>query len=380
MTTHMAQCKKQDERCVLQTSERCVHNRHRLATCMRCIQACPVSAITLQESILVDLKKCTNCGICTTVCPTGAFEAVAPTLPELCTRVAALGQDTHRLTFRCQHHTPAETDPTDPVIALPCLGRVDEVLLLEAAAAGIDTIRLEDGGCAQCVRKRGSEVALCALNEVNRLLEWCGHPTPLRVMAHPSTVNPSRPAQAGRLSRRAFFAMLWNAAEQAKVRVIHPEVSMEDSDGRILSSPAKKRGNDKYVPAKWQGMLRVLKTLPRGQDLLQQPCDLWSQVRIEKNCRGCQMCAFFCPTGALRIIEMDGKSGLSFTSALCTGCNLCSEICLRSCIVTGPVKEMIHIIKEEQEILVLHNISTADTLLAPMEYKFYKLLGIPFQN
>jgi formate hydrogenlyase subunit 6/NADH:ubiquinone oxidoreductase subunit I len=333
----------------------------------------------LQESIVVDLTRCTNCGICTTVCPTGAFEAVSPTLPELCERVATLGQASHRLTFRCQNHTPDEADPTDAIIQLPCLGRVDEALLLEAAAAGIDTIRLEDGGCAQCVRKRGSDVALCGVNEVNRLLAWCGHRTRLRVMAHPSADNPSpsaRTAQAGRLSRRAFFAMLWNAAGQAKERIVNPAPPMEGAEDCVLSSPAKKKENGKYFPVKWQRMLQALKTLKSGQAPLQQPCDLWSQVHIGNDCRGCYMCEFFCPTGALSMIEMDGKSGLSITPAHCTGCNLCSEICLKSCININSIKDMNVIFSERHDILILRNIEMTDTLLAPMEHAFYKLLGI----
>ncbi|MHA1764247.1 MAG: 4Fe-4S dicluster domain-containing protein [Promethearchaeota archaeon] len=50
----------------------------RCAKCYKCIEACPYSAISVNEagSIVVDLIACRGCGICVSVCPSKAIELV----------------------------------------------------------------------------------------------------------------------------------------------------------------------------------------------------------------------------------------------------------------------------------------------------------------
>ena len=53
----------------------------------------------------------------------------------------------------------------------------------------------------------------------------------------------------------------------------------------------------------------------------------WATCRIKQSCTACQMCAFFCPTGALSKTEQDGKPALTFRVSHCTNCRVCAEIC-----------------------------------------------------
>jgi Pyruvate/2-oxoacid:ferredoxin oxidoreductase delta subunit len=383
MSCQTSPCKRPADRGVATRIERCVHSRHRLAACLRCVQACPVGALRVSESIVVDLEKCTGCGVCTTVCPTGAFEAVSPSIHALCGLVAQKARETKSVTFRCQHHVATDQDKPDAAIPVTCLGRVDESILLAAAVAGAATICLQDGGCGQCERKRGSDVAICATRQVNLLLEQCGHLSRLRVVSQPSAGAALRAAQAERpeaLSRRAFFAMLWSAAERAKDRITTAPAQAEEAGRQNRLHPIKTGEEGKYVPARWQRMLESLRAVQRQALAAKSPRDVWAHVSVGKNCRGCQMCAVFCPTGALSKIEMDGKSGLSFTPSRCTGCNLCAEICLQSSIRTEPCENIEKLVNETTEILVLRDMETVESLIAPMEYKFYKMLGLHIPN
>ena len=63
---------------------------------------------------------------------------------------------------------------------------------------------------------------------------------------------------------------------------------------------------------------------------------VWPSVRIRQNCTNCNMCASFCPTGALRIEveEKAGEDGVKTLSAahyfqpmLCADCRLCAAVC-----------------------------------------------------
>ncbi|MHC1711342.1 MAG: hydrogenase iron-sulfur subunit [Solidesulfovibrio sp.] len=134
----------------------------------------------------------------------------------------AQARQTRRVTFCCEKHETGSEDRLEDAIKVPCIGRIDESIVLAAASAGAETIRLLDGGCEQCERKRGSDVAICAIEQVNLLLECLGVPSRLQILLQPSSGATLRNAQAkrpGALSRRAFFAMLWGAAEQAAERI-----------------------------------------------------------------------------------------------------------------------------------------------------------------
>lgn len=55
---------------------RAMPNDDRCAKCYKCIDACPYSAISINNEgkIVVDLIKCRGCGICTAICPSKAIE------------------------------------------------------------------------------------------------------------------------------------------------------------------------------------------------------------------------------------------------------------------------------------------------------------------
>jgi ferredoxin len=41
----------------------------------------------------------------------------------------------------------------------------------------------------------------------------------------------------------------------------------------------------------------------------------------------CRKCETFCPTGAIKRVESEEETNLTFTPALCVGCNQCRELC-----------------------------------------------------
>lgn len=43
--------------------------------CGACVDACPVSAITMEDKAVVDADSCVDCGACEDACPTGAIAA-----------------------------------------------------------------------------------------------------------------------------------------------------------------------------------------------------------------------------------------------------------------------------------------------------------------
>ncbi len=358
--------------------DRCVHTRHRLAACARCVHACPVGAISLTGAISVDTEKCTGCGVCTTVCPSGAFEAASPSAVELCSLVEAQARQSKKVAFCCENHVAGVDGKPEGAINVPCIGRIDESILLAAAAAGAETICLLDGSCERCERKRGSDVAICAAQQVDLLLESLAVSSRLQIVTQPSSGATLRAAQAthpGAMSRRAFFAMLWGPVARAKERTTSAPISEESQ----LSS-AHRRGSIeedvKYIPAKWHILSASLKNLQARPRRSMFSGDLWADITMSGNCNGCLLCAASCPTGALAKVEQDGKIGLSFTAAHCTGCNLCVEVCCWKCLSAAASVDLARVINGEAKLLAFHERETVELLEASMEDKCRKLLGV----
>lgn len=53
--------------------ENCLHKKSTKSSCTRCIEICPVEAISLKENDIVISDACTNCNYCVGVCPSGAL-------------------------------------------------------------------------------------------------------------------------------------------------------------------------------------------------------------------------------------------------------------------------------------------------------------------
>ncbi len=70
------------------------------------------------------------------------------------------------------------------------------------------------------------------------------------------------------------------------------------------------------------------------------PTGEWSEIKpeVSDKCIACGQCTKFCPEGAIKIEEVNGKNKAVVDYRYCKGCELCSEIC--------PVKA-IEMVKKE---------------------------------
>ena len=149
----------------------CVRLRHRKAQCTLCADNCPTRAITWSDAARFDPARCTGCGTCAAICPTGAFEAASPTNVELLQRIAAIATTTTRCAFACRQAIGKETRN---VVRVNCLGRLDESILVGAAANGFARIELAEKACHNCLDKIGRQAATQAIAEANMLLQAFG--------------------------------------------------------------------------------------------------------------------------------------------------------------------------------------------------------------
>ena len=326
---------------VVVTSELCARQRHRRSTCSRCVDLCPVGAITWEEGLEIDWEACTGCGICAAVCPTGALETKGPSNDELMVRIKQVISDQDGVVFACPR-AQGGCKGGAPCLTVSCLGRLDESLLVGAVAYGAASVWLVDGACAGCPQAVGRALAGAALTRSNALLQAFG--VPARVaFRHDLPALPvaggGRNGSAQGVSRRGLFKVL--ARETARVGEITAE-TVRDSH-REHEPEARPRGDlPRALPSRRLLLLAALKRLgsPAVSTFTGDKEGVFARFSLGDACTACQMCAFFCPTGALTRVVEGGRVGLAFRASHCTNCGLCRDICYRDSVLLWPVVDL----------------------------------------
>ncbi len=375
----------------------CSRARHKLSKCALCIDHCPARAIGWGERLELNSRKCTGCGICVNVCPNGVFEAREPTSAVVLARaneVIAVHQEAVFVCRRYQQGQSSGAGSMDNLLVVACLGGIDEALLVGCVALGAGVVWLVDGPCRECEWKAGQSVARATVDKVNTILGMFGIqprvfiapelPAPAMVRAAATHSPPPPDRGRGLYSRRDFFRFATH--ETGILAAIAAGGVIENLLPEYESQPGKARGGLPFcVPEKRRMLLEFLRKLgdrpgsPAGipheqisprrmkesviarsprlvgatkQSPALPPGDCFAslamtdfrsndglpfgQLTIDTSCIACGMCAFFCPTGALKKLEKDGQKLLTFQPGHCTRCNLCRDICYRRAIRILP--------------------------------------------
>ena len=332
--------------------EQCTRARHRRSSCIRCQDACPTAAISLDRGPTIDRERCTGCGICATLCPTGALEARSPGNDELLAMALRALRDRDWVSFAC---SPAIEAGCGSAACIPvgCLGRIDESILVSAVARGADAVWLIQGDCAGCVHAGGETVARAAVDRSNALLLALGR-RPCVIMAEELPISQGLSAQTSgqEVSRRGFFKAIARGSTRLG-DVTLQSLRTQDSEDPRITKPGE--GLPFLLPFKRRLLLDGLRRLG---DSASSEYDagsegLWADIAFNETCTACQMCGFFCPTGALSMVVQDGQLGVSFRLAECTNCGLCREVCYRDAVVSTSIVNLDRIIDPVDELLCL---------------------------
>jgi ferredoxin len=319
-----------ESRPVVMATELCARQRHRLSTCTRCVDACPSGAISWQDGLQVDAEVCSGCGICAAVCPTGALETRSPANAELMVRVRRIATEQGSVAFACPQ-TQTAFGGGQPWLSVDCIGQIDESLIVGAVACGAKSVWLVDTACESCPQGVGRAVASVVLRRSNELLDAFGIAPHIALRGDlPAADGPAtghRGAGQG-MSRRGLFKHLVH--ETARLGEVTADTVRRSGDARA-DPPVAKGKLPVALPDKRLHLLAALKLLgqPLKPVLTGTEDGLFARFELAEGCTACQMCAFFCPTGALTKVEEGGRVGLAFRSSACTNCGLCRDICYR---------------------------------------------------
>lgn len=366
---------------VVPIEARCVAVRNRNASCRRCIDICSRGALSVKNNeFTIDNGACVACGSCVAVCPTSALVAMEPTDEDLAQAVAvatanAEGEATLIACARVATHGDGNPDLYAKV---PCLGRVDELLLLELAARGIQDIRLVDGGCESCKFGAASFDVENTVAEASTLLQASGCEVSVsRITGFPDFAHMTDEREKLGASRRGFLSntsdMAKDAAKIAAERTISQK--LQKSQAKKVATLRDKLGVTKegklptFHAARNMRMLDALYAMVEesGADIF--PSDLDAEperfetrnfgivdIATEK-CTGCGMCTMFCPMGALQRSEEvhpeEDCQYLEFSAADCVQCGLCVDVCTQDALSLYTKVSLVELFDFEPRMLTV---------------------------
>jgi Fe-S-cluster-containing hydrogenase component 2 len=267
----------------------------------------------------VDQSACVGCGLCLSACPTGVFSVVGLDANALIDDIVARLDD-GTVQLRCANTSPP--DPaSDSVLQLPCIGMLDEDLILALVAKGVRTLVLHVGDCKECPLP-AREMIDTTLAEVE--MRWPDR-LAVEIQQGPSSLNADfsaaldglvGPTQPAAVDRREFLrGIIDRARDMASEPVSPPKVEWG-------SRPLPTR-----IPERRQALLASI----RDEDRVAFPL-----IAFGESCDGCQdahsLCDRFCPTGALHRLDGEAGSEFVFRPDICVDCGQCAFVCPQGAI------------------------------------------------
>ena len=337
--------------------EYCSRLRHRISKCTLCSDNCPTRAIEWADTLKVDPDRCTSCGICANVCSNGVFEALKPTDGEILAKVKLLLDERQEPVFECERPkgTNRAQEKQSGSIRVPCLARLDEAVLVGSVALGAKSVWLINGSCQGCEYESSRHVAERTVNTANGILSLFGLPKRLFFSKDKIEVESvgERPVESVGTSRREFFRSMARGTQKTGALFVS---SIIDSYTHRDADKPKKGGTK--LPTRLPTKRRLLLSTMKGLGSLTEKASeaespLFCHFEIDENCTGCQMCAFFCPTGALDKVEEEGKASVSFKASDCTACGLCQEICYKQAVRLSHRIDLRKVIDGDVEVIIM---------------------------
>ena len=334
-------------------SNRCLRvSSGREDVCSRCLEACPVHAITIHNQSVLISEDCRKCGLCAAVCPTETFATRRHMPRQVYDQIARAASAYEQCYVTCTR--ALKRLPKGNEVVLACVGAVPRDLWFSLMADDDNiNVYLPVGICDRCRTTTGEETYTDAIATAE---EWADAALGLEVDQSAMTHEFTRAYK-----RSQFVSSAIHSAERLVTRT-NPALAGAQAVAKKISDHTKRldqmqRDLEAAVGVKTsanrQRMLTQGRKLMMGA--LQHDEGLADFVKLEvpvcdpSLCTMCGDCAKTCTT---RAIDLDKSGRITVKSAYCVGCGACATVCEDGALTMEPmdVRELVVPDKAAEEI------------------------------
>ena len=320
--------------------------------CSRCLDACPVAAVTIRNKSVRIEDDCRKCGLCAAVCPTEAITTRRHTPRQVYDQIARAASAYEQCYVTCTR--ALKRIPKGNEVVLACVGAVPRDLWFSLMADyGNINVYLPVGICDRCRTTTGEEAYSDAIATAE---EWADASMGLEADERDMTHEYTRAYK-----RSQFVSGALHSAERLVTRT-NPALAGAQAVARKISDHSKRldqitRELESAVGGKTSSNRQ--RYLTQGRKLmmgaLQHDPGLAEFVRLEAPvcdsslCTMCGDCAQACTTHA---IDVDKRGNVSVKPAYCVSCGACVTVCEDGALSMEPmdVSELVVPDKAAEEI------------------------------
>ena len=306
----------------------CLRVRDKTIDCEACYQVCPVEAISLGDGVEIDFEVCNECGICATVCPASVFASRQADDYYLAGIKANL-ETSEVIGFSCPKQSGAgASDAGIPIVELPCVGRINETLMVGAAVFGAKDVWLNISGCVDCENDSVLKPIHNLVRGVDGLLEVWGSPVAFSLTEEPPKKSGSggeTVEQTQEYDRRELFSKFGRELVASGLGLAKDRI---DKLANVFD-PGDEKYFEYHLPRRRELLLRLVKKLdaPGEARVSGEGLPIHSLVIDSELCNFCGNCSLFCPTRAIQTHGGPGNASITFSVSRCLGCDLCLKAC-----------------------------------------------------
>lgn len=321
-------------------ASRCLRQHSGLSDCHLCVKSCPVQSIDLTGGVHV-LTHCTGCGVCLTVCPVSAFDLTGATAGQFLSQVASLLREHPSPLIACER----SADAASADVIVPCMGRLDETLVLGPLALGAELLYLTRGPCENCPYQ---DAMPRYRRMLGRVRSWGGAlpgSSARIVETEEGTRQKPTPSREAGPGRRAFFT--WVRSEGMQLMSSFLDDFTQGFRGRHAA-----RGGS--LPLRNRLLPRFLKKLGAGErEVPYDPEAPFAELLIDEvKCNACEACVQVCPTDAIERAGGEEAFRLTMDASRCINCALCLDACIPNALTFRQSLSLKRVAWREPQVLV----------------------------